>query len=57
MKLKTYQETVLQDLSSFIDAVDCENDIIKGWKKYWGNKDIPVGFNGVVDLYLKLTQF
>ena len=34
MKLKTYQETVLQDLSSFIDAVDCENDIIKGWKKY-----------------------
>ena len=47
MKLKTYQETVLQDLSSFIDAVDCENDIIKGWKKYWGNKDIPVGFNGV----------
>ena len=33
MKLKNYQETVLQDLSTFIDAVDCENDIIKGWKK------------------------
>ena len=36
MKLKTYQETVLQDLSSFIDAVDCENDIIKGLEKILG---------------------
>lgn len=56
MKLKNYQETVLQDLSTFIDAVDCENDIIKGWKKYWGNKDIPVGFNGVPDYQNKIEN-
>lgn len=33
MELKNYQKTVMQDLSSFMDAVDLENDIIKGWKK------------------------
>lgn len=47
MELKNYQKTVMQDLSSFMDAVDLENDIIKGWKKYWFEKDIPVGFGGV----------
>ncbi len=47
MELKNYQKTVMQDLSSFIDAVDLENDIVKGWGKYWFEKDVPVGFGGV----------
>ena len=47
MELKNYQKNVMQDLTSFIDAVDHENDIIKGWQSYWNNKDIPVGFGGV----------
>lgn len=47
MELKNYQKTVMQDLSSFIDAVDLENDIVEGWKKYWFDKDISVGFGGV----------
>lgn len=47
MKLKNYQKTVMRDLSSFIDAVDFENDIVKGWNKYWFDKDVHVGFGGV----------
>ena len=47
MELKSYQKTVMQDLSSFIDAVNSENDIVKGWRKYWSDKDIHVGFGGV----------
>lgn len=47
MELKNYQKNVMGDLSSFMDALDQENDIIKGWKRYWNEKDIPVGFGGV----------
>lgn len=47
MELKNYQKTVMQDLTSFIDAVDSENDILKGWNKYWNDKDINIGPGGV----------
>lgn len=47
MKLKNYQNTVMSDLSSFMDAVNRENDIINGWHQYWNEKDISVGFGGV----------
>ena len=35
MELKNYQKAVMADLSSYIDAVDGTNDLIKGWEKYW----------------------
>ncbi len=47
MELKNYQKTVMQDLSSFVAAVDRENDLVKGWNRYWIDKDIHVGFGGV----------
>ena len=47
MELKNYQKAVMSDLSSFLDAVDRENDIIKGWRSYWSQKDVPVGPEGV----------
>lgn len=47
MELKNYQKDVIADLSSFMDAVDQENDIVKGWYDYWNNKDISVGLGGV----------
>lgn len=47
MELKNYQKTVMSDLSSFMDAVDQENDIVKGWYSYWSGKDISVGSGGV----------
>ena len=47
MRLKKYQETVINDLSLFMDAVDRENDIIKGWNSYWTEKDVNVGLGGV----------
>ncbi len=46
MKLKDYQKEVIRDLSSFMDAVDRENDIVKGWQSYWSGKDIRVGYGG-----------
>ena len=47
MELKNYQKTVMDDLSSFMDAVDQENDIVKGWNRFWNDKDIKVGLGGV----------
>lgn len=47
MELKNYQKAVMDDLSSFMDAVDQENDIVKGWYSYWSGKDISVGSGGV----------
>ena len=47
MELKNYQKAVMADLSSYIDAVDGTNDLIKGWEKYWSGKDIPIGQGGV----------
>ena len=47
MELKNYQKAVMSDLSSFLDVVDRENDIIKGWRSYWSQKDVPVGPEGV----------
>jgi type III restriction enzyme len=47
MELKNYQKAVMGDLSSFMDAVDQENDIVKGWYSYWSGKDICVGSGGV----------
>lgn len=47
MELKNYQKNVMGDLSSFMNALDQENDIFKGWKRYWNEKDISVGFGGV----------
>jgi len=47
MELKNYQKAVMADLSSYIDAVDGTNDIIKGWENYWSGKDIPIGQGGV----------
>ena len=47
MRLKKYQETVINDLSMFMDAVDRENDIVKGWNSYWTEKDVNVGLGGV----------
>lgn len=47
MELKNYQKSVLRDLSLFMDAVDKENDIVRGWNRYWREKDIRVGLGGV----------
>ncbi len=47
MELKNYQKNVLQDLSLFMDAVNAQNDIKKGWKAFWQSKDIKVGKGGV----------
>lgn len=47
MELKNYQKNVMNDLSSFMSAVDQENDIVKGWQRYWSEKDICIGLGGV----------
>lgn len=47
MELKNYQKTVMEDLSSYLDALNNSKDLFDGWEKYWTNKDVPVGVGGV----------
>lgn len=47
MELKTYQKKEMQNLSSFLECVDEDNDIKKAWKDYWEKQDIHIGFGGV----------
>lgn len=47
MELKTYQKLVMDDLSAYLDHLNCDNDIFAAWKGYWMDKDIPVGLGGV----------
>lgn len=47
MELKTYQKKVMGNLSSYLDCVNRDNDLIKSWKDYWEQQDIHIGFGGV----------
>ena len=47
MELKTYQKKVMGNLSSYLDCVGRDNDLIKAWKDYWEQQDIHIGFGGV----------
>jgi type III restriction enzyme len=47
MELKTYQKKVMGNLSSYMDCVNRDNDLIKAWKDYWEQQDIHIGFGGV----------
>lgn len=47
MELKTYQKKVMGNLSSYLDLVNRDNDLIKAWKDYWDQQDIHIGFGGV----------
>ena len=47
MELKNYQNAVMKDLTSYISALNKENDLITAWKRYWNEKDISVGVGGV----------
>ena len=47
MELKNYQKNVMRNLSSYLEWVNKDNNIIKAWKDYWAQQDIHVGFGGV----------
>ena len=47
MELKTYQNQVMDDLSSYLDHLNRDDDMFAAWKGYWMDKDIPVGLGGV----------
>ncbi|QQO07578.1 DEAD/DEAH box helicase [Breznakiella homolactica] len=47
MELKNYQKAVIRNLSSYLDSVNTENNVIAAWKSYWLGQDINVGFGGV----------
>ena len=47
MELKNYQKSVMDDLSSYLDALNNSSDLFAGWEMYWSNKDIKVGVGGV----------
>lgn len=47
MELRNYQKNVMKNLSSYLDCVNTDNDIISAWKRYWLKQDINVGLRGV----------
>lgn len=47
MKIKGYQQSVMRDLSAFMEAIDETEDLNKAWRLYWDRKDVPIGFGGV----------
>ena len=47
MELKNYQKSVMADLSAYMEALDTENDLVKGWESYWKRKEIGIGAGGV----------
>ena len=47
MELKNYQKSVMADLSAYMEAIDTENDLVKGWESYWKRKEIGIGAGGV----------
>lgn len=47
MELKKYQKKVMSNLSSYLEWINKNNNIIKAWKDYWVQQDIHVGFGGV----------
>lgn len=47
MELKTYQKKVMENLSSYMNCVNHDNDLVKAWKDYWKQQDIHIGFGGV----------
>lgn len=47
MELKNYQQSVMQDLRSFLNCCKSESTLQTAWRKYWHDKDIPVGIDGV----------
>lgn len=47
MELKSYQKKVLSDLSAYLDAVNETANLRKAWDKFWNDKDIAVGWEGI----------
>ena len=47
MELKQYQREVINDLNCFLDDIKSEENLSKAYEKYWNDKNVRVGFNGV----------
>lgn len=47
MELKTYQKTVMKNLSSYLDCMNTDNNLISAWRSYWLAQDVHVGMGGV----------
>lgn len=47
MELKSYQKTVMSNLSLYMDCLNEYGDIFTGWKEYWDIQDIKIGQGGV----------
>ena len=56
MELNSYQRLVMEDLSSYLSAVNRTNNIIDAWREFWNEKDIAIGSNGVPAYKNRLPQ-
>ena len=55
MELKNYQKVVMNDLSTYLEALDESFDMVKAWNTYWNRKDITVGMGGVLNYQNKIA--
>ena len=46
MELKGYQQHVLGELKDYIAAVNASADVDAAWKKFWGERGVPVTVAG-----------
>ena len=47
MELNNYQKQVMRDLSTYLNCVNESANLPGAWRKYWFDKDVPVGAGGV----------
>ena len=47
MELNNYQKQVMRDLSAYLNCVNESANLPSAWRKYWFDKDVAVGMDGV----------
>ena len=47
MELKSYQSTVMRDLTAYLSILNDDNDLNKAWRHYWRERDVAIGLGGV----------
>lgn len=47
MELKTYQQTVIENLESYLKYLNETQDVFEAYNSHWTNQDVKVGFDGL----------
>lgn len=56
MRKLIYQDEVVADIDAFLKAVSSTGSITGGWRQYWAEKDILIGFDGAMQYQNKIKN-